>query len=207
MQALAVDLALILAVDVSSSIDAGDYRLQMEGIAGALRDHEVQDAIAAGKFGAIAVSLIQWSNRVGQAISVDWSVIGTATQADAVAATIEKTTRHWVPGGTGLAAAIDVCARHFQSLQFRATHRVIDISGDGEENEGGDVGFARQQALAANIIINGLPIVSGSPTIEDYYARSVIGGPNCFLVPAENIIAFREAMTEKLRREVEAIAA
>jgi hypothetical protein len=207
MQASAVDLALILAVDVSSSIDAGDYRLQMDGIAGALRDHEIQQAIAAGPFGAIALSLVQWSTKASQATTLDWSVIGSAAQAEGAAAAVEKITRHWVPGGTGMAAAIRFCAQHFHSLSWQATHHVIDISGDGEDSEGGDVAGARANAVAADITINGLPIISGSTTIEDYYARRVIAGSNCFYVPATNIMAFHEAIRKKLLREIELIAA
>lgn len=207
MQASAVDLALILAVDVSSSIDAGDYRLQMDGIADALRDQDVQQAIAAGQFGAIALSLVHWSSNASQAATLDWSFIGSAAQAEDVAAAVKAITRHWVPGGTGLAAGIEFCTRHFRNLPWQATRRVIDISGDGEDNEGGDVAGARASTLAANITINGLPMISGSTTIEDYYAHRVIGGPNCFYIPATNIMAFREAIRKKLLREIELIAA
>ena len=207
MKMPAVDLALILAVDVSSSIDGGDYHLQMFGIAHALRDDDVVAAIRAGKIGAIALSIIQWSSNVSQSISLDWSIIGNAADAGSVADEVERINRQWIPGGTGLAMAIEASRHHFQSLPWPTNHRVIDISGDGQDNEGGDVNAARDNAVAENVTINGLPIISGSPTIEAYYSRVVIGGPNCFYIPATNINAFREAMTRKLLREVQPIAA
>jgi hypothetical protein len=107
------------------------------------------------------------------------------------------------PGGTGLAAALDFSAALFGELPIVAGRRVIDVSGDGDDNEGGNVDRARDDAVAAGITINGLPIVNGSATLEAYYRRHVIGGPGAFLVPASNITAFREAMTRKLLREVQ----
>ncbi|MDE2385762.1 MAG: DUF1194 domain-containing protein, partial [Alphaproteobacteria bacterium] len=171
------------------------------------QDRNVQLAIAAGQHAAIAVSLVQWSTRVSQSVSLGWSAIRTPSDAAAAARAIANTSRQWLPGGTGLAAGIAFCTRHFQALPFQASRRTIDVSGDGDDNEGGDVAGARAAALAAQVTINGLPIISGSPTIADYYANEVIGGPDCFYVPAATIMDFGEAMTRKLLREVEANAA
>ena len=92
--------------------------------------------------------------------------------------------------------------RYFDRLEFKSSRRVIDVSGDGEDNEGGDPPSARDHAVSLEITINGLPIISGSESIQDYYSENVIGGPGHFLVPAENILTFRDAIKQKLLREL-----
>jgi hypothetical protein len=114
----------------------------------------------------------------------------------------ERAERHWRPGGTGLAAAVDFSVALLEMLPFAAGRRVIDVSGDGQDNEGGDAARARDDALALGVTINGLPIVSGSAELEAYYRNRVIGGPGSFVVSAANIVSFRDAMTQKLLREV-----
>jgi len=202
-----VDLALILAVDVSTSVDAGDYQLQMSGIASAFRDQELIDAIEGGQHGSIAVSVVQWSARQSQDVTLDWSVIQNLGQAKEAAGMIENAPRRWIPGGTGMAAAINFCIRHFDRLGIKSKRHVIDVSGDGEDNEGDDPSESRDKAGSLGITINGLPIISGSSSIQDYYDQNVIGGPGHFLVPAVNIFDFQRAMKEKLLRELKPITA
>ena len=200
---VAVDLALVLAVDCSSSIDAGDFRFQMKGIAAALRNPALIQAIAAGANGQIALALVHWSTRTAQTPVLPWRLLGLPVDVLAAARDVEAIERRWRPGGTGLAAALDFSAALFREFPIPAGRRVIDVSGDGDDNEGGNVARSRDNAVAAGITINGLPILNGSATIEAYYRGQVIGGPGAFLVPASNVAAFREAMTRKLLREVQ----
>ena len=202
-----IDLALILAVDVSTSIDAGDYQLQMSGIASALRDKEFIDAIGSGPHSSIAVSVVQWSTRLSQEVTLDWTIIGNSSQAKDAAGVIESAARRWMPGGTGMAAAINFCVRHFDRLRIQSKRRVIDVSGDGEDNEDGDINGSRDEAISRGITINGLPIISGSGSIQSYYDQNVIGGPGHFLVPAANVLDFQRAIKEKLLRELKPIIA
>jgi hypothetical protein len=199
---MAVDLALVLAVDCSSSADLADFRLQMDGIAAALRNPPLFDAIAAGSCRRIALALVQWSSRNSQAIAIAWRVVASRLQLEAIAQETEQAERHWHPGGTGLAAAVDFSVALLETLPIAASRRVIDVSGDGADNEGGDPARARNSAIALDVQINGLPIITGSRELEAYYRDRVIGGPGCFIMPAENIWSFRDAMTQKLLREV-----
>ena len=199
---MSVDLALVLAVDCSSSVDAGDYHLQMFGIAKALRNPKVLDAIESGENQRIAFALVQWSTRKSQNIIIKWRQLASQSDLFETAAEIELAERQWQIGGTGLAAAIDFSAALISKLNVETTRRVIDVSGDGEENDEGDLASSRDDALASGISINGLPLLDGSKTIEAYYRYRVIGGPGSFLVPAANSAAFGEAMEQKLLREI-----
>jgi hypothetical protein len=199
-----LDLALVLAVDCSSSVDDGDYKLQMQGIAGALRNPALYEAIALGAYGRIALALVHWSTSNSQSLAIAWSSIASPADLESVARQAESAERKWQPGGTGLAQAITFSTALLLSLPAEAARRIIDVSGDGEENDGGDVSEARTAALAQGITINGLPILSGSPTLESYYREVVIGGPGAFVVPARNLQSFAEAMSQKLLREVSA---
>ena len=200
---MSVDLALLLAVDCSSSVDAGDYHLQMFGIAEALRQPSVLDAIQSGAEQRIAFSLVHWSTRLSQHIIIKWRQLATQDDMVQTAAEIEMAERQWQIGGTGLAAAIDFSVALHAKLPTTTKRRVIDISGDGEDNDEGDVAFSRKVAIAQGITINGLPILDGSRTIEAYYRYRVIGGPGSFVVPAANSKAFGEAMEQKLLREID----
>jgi len=175
----------------------------MMGIAQALRNPALLDAILAGPNQRTAVTLVEWSNRKSQIIAVPWRVLGDAAAIEDCAHEIEHVTRNGLSGGTGLAAALDFCVEVLQSLPFAATRRTIDVSGDGEDNEAGNVESARMNAAAQGITINGLPIIDGSPRIENYYRRHVISGPGAFAIPAFNILAFSMAMTQKLLREIQ----
>ncbi len=200
--AFRVDVALVLAVDCSSSVDAGDFRMQMDGIAAALRNPPFAGAIAAGPHGRIALSLVQWSSRRRQAITMNWRLLTGRPALEMAARDIEKAERNWDPGGTGIAAAIEFSIGHLQNFAFLADRRVIDVSGDGEESEGGDAATARDRAKGRGITINGLPIISGSNRLESYYRRNVVGGPGAFVIPAKDMRSFGDAMARKLLREV-----
>ena len=207
MDSISIDLALILAVDVSSSVDDGDYHLQMSGIAAALRDQEFIDAISGGQHGTIALCVVQWSSHHSQDVTLGWTIIGNSIQAKNTADIIDSAPRSWTPGGTGMAAAINFCVRYFEMLGVKSTRRVIDVSGDGEDNEGGSPPQSRDQAVSLGITMNGLPIISGSESIQNYYDENVIGGPGHFLVPALNVLDFQRAIKQKLLRELNPIVA
>jgi Protein of unknown function (DUF1194) len=198
-----VDLALVLAVDCSSSVDGADFRMQMDGIAAALRNPPLLAAIASGPERKIALALVQWSNRKSQFVAVPWRVLGSQRELETLAREIEKSERYWIPGGTGLDAAIDFSAALFDKLQMTSTRRVIDVSGDGQDNENGNPIRARNAAVARGITINGLPIINGSHLIEAYYRDNVIGGKDAFVIPATDMRTFRDTMTQKIMREVE----
>lgn len=202
MPDVAVDLALVLAVDVSSSVDKGDYALQMKGIADALRQPELPKVIAQGQYQQIAISVVHWSTWDKQVVAVPWQLLRAEIDLLDVAAKVEKAERQWKPGGTGLAAAITYCAALVLAFPLQATRRVIDVSGDGEDNDGGDVMRARDEAVARDVTINGLPLIYGSSHLLSYYTTKVIGGAGAFVQPARDIIDFREQMQVKLLREV-----
>jgi hypothetical protein len=199
---MAIHVALVLATDVSSSVDDGDYKLQMRGLAAALRNPMLGPAIAVGAHQRIALSMIQFSTREHQEVVLPWRLIGTPQDLEDTARVIERLERKWTPGGTGLAAAISVSAAYVLELKVEATERIVDVSGDGEDNEQDDIVFARDEAVNMGVTINGLPIVWGSRTLVDYYTRYVMGGPNSFILPARDLRDFKDAMSQKLMREV-----
>ncbi len=203
----AADLALVLAVDCSSSIDAGDYQLQMRGIASALRQDSIYVAIRASKFKRLALALVQWSTSSKQVVSLPWRLLKARADFEAAAHAIETFQRDSAPGGTGMAGALNFSVTMLQQLPFLASRYVIDVSGDGVENDGGDVPVARAAALELGIVINGLPVISGSEELLAYYSDMVIGGAGAFVEPALNIMAFEEAMKRKLLRELQPLSA
>lgn len=201
-QASIVDLALVLAVDCSSSVDLADFRMQMDGIAAAIRNPLLLDAISAGSNRRIALTLVQWSSRRSQVVSVPWRLLADGADLEAMAGEVARVERRFDPGGTGLAAAIGFSTAILQALSFAAERRLIDVSGDGMDNEDGHPGLARDLAVARGITINGLPILYGSSHLEAYYRKFVIGGPRSFLIPAKDLRSFEDAMTRKLLREI-----
>jgi hypothetical protein len=199
---LKVDLALVLAVDCSSSVDAREFRIQMQGIAAALRHPAVHDAIAAGREHRIALTLVLWSGAQSQSIAMPWQVLATSADLEAAAAAIAAAHRDWEAGGTALAIAIDYAADLLTALPFAATRRVIDVSGDGIDNVTGTTESSRDRAVALGITINGLPIAKGSQLLPVYYKTRVIGGRDAFVEPAADIQAFEGTILRKLLREI-----
>ena len=198
-----VDVALVMAVDVSSSIDSSDFQLQMQGIAAALRQPVVLEIIRGGRHQQVAMALVQWSITAKQSVTIPWRVIATASVVEATAHAIESAERDFVPGGTGMAAAIAFSVELMEQLKFPSDRKVIDVSGDGEENDGGDVTSSRALALQRGIVINGLPVITGSSLLVPYYHDHVICGAGSFIEPAVNIFSFGQAMKRKLIRELQ----
>ncbi len=203
-----VDLELVLAVDVSRSIDEVEAQLQRQGYVEAFRNPRVIRAIGNGPLGQIAVTYVEWAAVDFQRHVIGWTVIKDAASARAFADRLEASPRQsW--GWTSLSGAIDFSAALF-GQGFEGARQVIDISGDGRNNSGRPAAVARDEALARGIIINGLAIINdrtnfGRPPdleLDDWYRENVVGGPGAFLVVAQDFEAFGEAVLNKLLKEI-----
>lgn len=207
-----VDLALVLAADVSVSIDEEEYRLQRQGYAAALTSPKVLSAIEAGQNGAIAVSFIEWSGDRQQRVVVDWAVMRDPQTATVFAAKILAAPRSFT-GGTSIGAAINFAVQMFENAGFAAKRRMIDISGDGTSTGLRSLPIARAAAVAAGITINGLAIINDRigaadkhthppEGLPEYYRRNVIGGPNAFVEVVRDFNSFADAMVSKVTTEI-----
>jgi hypothetical protein len=199
----AVDVALVLAVDVSSSVDENRFRLQQSGYAAAFRSPLVQAALLSGPEHAIAVAYVQWAGADNQHLVVDWTLVDGEAASQALADRIAASDR-FGEGSTSVSGAITFARQLFETSPYPAEHRVIDVSGDGSNNSGRMAHLARDEAVATGITINGLPILAVEPQLDLYYRDNVIGGPNAFLVPATSFETFAAAIVNKLVREVAA---
>ena len=211
------DLLLVLAADVSRSIDEGEFELQRKGYAAALSDPRVLAAIRGGTTGAIAVCFVEWSGAGEQMVVVDWTVIRDDEDAGGLSATILAAPRSFV-GRTSISGAIDFSMERFAAATVHSSRRIIDISGDGTNNSGRPVTDARDQALAQGVTINGLAIINDKPNpgyafhtqppggLPEWYRQNVIGGPGAFLRVVEDFRSFADAMTNKLVSEIVALA-
>lgn len=212
-RAESVDMLLVLAADVSRSIDEAEFNLQRKGYAAAITDPEVLRAIMGGTHHAIAVTFIEWSGAADQKIVVDWTVVRDGEAADGVAATMLAAPRSFL-GRTSISAAIDFAMERFAAAPAASDKRVIDISGDGTSNAGRAITEARDDAVAAGVTINGLAIINtqASPGyafhiqppggLPKYYEENVIGGPGAFLLKVDNFDTFADAITRKLVTEI-----
>jgi hypothetical protein len=208
-----VDLLLVLAADISRSVDERKFRLQRDGYAKALVDPRVLRAIANGPYGRIALCFVEWAGDTDQTVVLDWVLIGNAEDAQAVAQRIRDAPRAFM-GRTSISAAIDFSLGVLARSPFQADRQVIDVSGDGTNNSGRLVTEARDAAIAKGITINGLVILSDVPLptnplhthppggLTAYYENNVIGGPGAFAVEAENFEAFGQSLISKLIKEI-----
>jgi hypothetical protein len=199
-----VDLQLVLAVDVSGSVNQTRFELQRQGYAAAFRNPRVLKAVRSGAAGAIAVTMVQWTGPALQIHVVPWTVIRDEASAQAFAAAIESTPRQLFGGGTSISGAIDYGAALLLDSPYKGARQVLDISGDGANNRGRVVTQARDEAVAAGIVINGLPILALEPGLDRYYWDFVIGGPGAFMVAADNYETFADAILKKLITEIAA---
>jgi hypothetical protein len=196
------DLLLVLAVDTSGSVNQTRFELQRRGYADAFRNPHVLSAIRGGSTGSIAVMMVQWTGPAMQEQAVPWTLIKDQASADAFADAIEAAPRQLFGGGTSISGAIDHGLLRLASAPYRGLKRVIDISGDGSNNRGRNVREARDEAVAAGVVINGLPIVSLEYNLDKYYFENVIGGPGSFIVPASSYESFAQAVLRKLILEI-----
>ena len=196
------DIVLALMVDASGSVNQKRFELQRRGYADAFRNNQVINAIRGGSTGSIAVIMVQWTGPSMQALAVPWTLIKDEASAIAFADAIEAAPRQLFGGGTSVSGAIDHAMLLLQAAPYRGLKRVIDISGDGSNNRGRDVREARDEAVRAGVIINGLPIVSLEYDLDKYYLNNVIGGPGAFIVPADSYDNFGQAIVRKLVLEI-----
>lgn len=203
-----VDLELMLAVDISGSIDPDEAKLQREGYVDAFADPQVIKAILSGPYGRIAVAYFEWAGTGWQHMVVGWTAIDSATSAHAFSARLAASPVDSGPW-TSISGAIDYAVPLFGTT-FSGTRRVIDISGDGPNNTGRLAPQARDDAVRKRITINGLPIMNERydlarapmPNLDLYYQHCVIGGPGAFIVVARSFAAFAEAIRRKLILEI-----
>ena len=214
LRAAGSDLEVILAADVSRSIDDAEFELQRKGYAAALTDPRVLTAIHGRTNGAVGVCFIEWSGEEDQQVVVDWTEIRDEEDAGSVAAAIIAAPRSFM-GRTSISAAIDFAMARFAAAKWQANRRIIDISGDGTNNSGRPVTEARDQAIASGVTINGLAIINDRPNLGYsahtqppgglplYYKQNVIGGANAFLLVVEDFNSFADAMANKLAKEID----
>lgn len=206
-----VDVALVLAVDVSLSMTPEEQRIQREGYVEAFRSDVVQGAIHQGLTGRIAVAYVEWAGVGNQVVVVPWTVIGSREEANAFAERLARNPPRrstW----TSIAGALDFSAALLKDSGVEAARRVIDVSGDGPNNQGRDVTLARDEAVAQGIVVNGLPLMIRQPSgpwdipdLDRYYRDCVIGGPGAFMVPVREPAQFAQAIRTKIVREVAAL--
>jgi hypothetical protein len=198
--ARAAGVALVLAVDVSESVSSGRYILQREGIARAFESPQLVEAIA-GVPGGIEALVLEWSDPEKIAITVGWTRISNRGSAAAFAAAVRAGKRS-SSGLTAIGPALLAAAAAFDYMPDEASHKVIDISGDGMANFGLPPAEARDRLVARGITINGLAILAEEPWLDEYYRRNVIGGPASFVAVAKDFDSFGEAILRKLVQEV-----
>ncbi len=197
-----VDLELVLAVDTSSSVSAGEFNLQMQGLAEAFRNPAVQGAIrAVGDLG-IAVAMVQWSDNRKQTLAIDWKMVRDEASAEAFAREIDNTPRYLIGGGTAIGGAINFSAHQLSINRFDGRRKVIDVSGDGRTNQGSNPARARDDAVAQGITINGLAILNEDALVDRHYLANVIGGTGSFVMQADDYSDFARAIVEKLIKEI-----
>jgi Protein of unknown function (DUF1194) len=213
VRAQTTDLLLVLAADVSRSIDESEFALQRKGYSAAMTDPRVLAAIRGGATGTIAICFVEWSGAGEQNVVVDWTVIRDGEDAGGFAAAILEAPRSYI-GRTSISGAIDFAMEQFAAAAPRSSRRIIDISGDGTNNSGRPVTDARDEAVAQGVTINGLAIINDKPNpgyafhtqppggLPQWYRDNVIGGPGAFLRVVDDFHAFADAMTSKLVSEI-----
>jgi hypothetical protein len=208
-----VDLLLVLAVDVSRSIDHPKFLLQRDGYAAAIANPQVISAITSGATGKIGLAFVEWSGFGAQKLVIDWTRIDGMAAAKRFGDQIVEAPRSFADR-TSIAGGIDFSMAQFARAPFEAVRRTIDLSGDGTNNAGRDVQRARDEAVAKGVTINGLVILSENTApwnaehtnppggLEQYYRDNVIGGPGSFTVVAEDFSSFGRAIVKKLIAEI-----
>jgi hypothetical protein len=208
-----VDLLLVLAADVSRSVDAEKFQLQREGYATAVADRRVLDAIRSGRQGRIAVLFLEWSGLGNQKVVIDWMLIDGPKAAQVFGDRLLESPRSFADR-TSISGGIDFAAAQFAHAPFACERRTIDVSGDGTNNSGRDVTTARDEALAFGLTINGLVILSERPLpwnpehtnppggLANYYRENVVGGPGAFVLEAKDFNSFGQAIIKKLIAEI-----
>ena len=208
-----VDLLLVLAADVSRSVDNAKFQLQREGYAAAISDPRVLDAIRSGRNGRVGLTIVEWSGAGSQRVLIDWTTIGDAETARGFGDRLLEAPRSFADR-TSISGAIEFAMGQLARAPYESARRTIDVSGDGTNNAGRDVTLARDEAVAQGVTINGLVILSETPLawnpdhtnppggLQNYYRNNVIGGPGAFVLVAENFNSFGQAIVKKMIAEV-----
>jgi hypothetical protein len=204
-----VDIELVLAVDVSLSMSPGELEIQRHGYAAALTHDDVLEAISQGAYGRIAVTIFEWAGYTSQYVIVPWTAIETREDAERVARQLSANPPNSARR-TSISGAMEFGADLFAESAYSANKRVIDISGDGPNNQGPPVAGIRNHLIEQGITINGLPLMTNGgltsaydvPDLDHYYANCVIGGPGAFMVPVNDWSQFPEAIRRKLVMEL-----
>jgi hypothetical protein len=213
IRAQQVDLLLVLAADVSRSVDHPKFMLQREGYAAAVSDPQVLDAIRSGLNGKIALNFVEWSGVGAQKVVIDWTVIDGPATARRFGDQLVEAPRSFADR-TSISGGIEFAMAQFKRSPFQASRRTIDVSGDGTNNAGRDVRLARDEAVAEGVTINGLVILSQNQVpwnpehtnppggLDNYYRENVAGGPGSFVMAAEGFESFGKAIIKKMIAEI-----
>ncbi len=208
-----VDLLLVLAADVSRSVDERKFQLQRQGYVAALANQRVLEAIRSGPQGRVAVAFVEWSGEGNERVVINWTAIGDDATAKSFGDQLLEAPRSFADR-TSISGGIDFAMAQFAVAPFEAARRTIDVSGDGTNNSGRQVTASRDEAVGKGVTINGLPILSDNPMpwnpahtnppggLENYYRNNVIGGPSAFIRVAKNFDSFGESIINKLIAEV-----
>ncbi len=195
----AVGVELVLLIDVSGSVDSTEYALQKNGYINAFNDVTLWNAISGSQFGNIAVTFVEWSGAAQQTQTVGWTLIDSFAAAQGFATSIGAVPRQFA-GQTAPGSAINFAAPLFNNSYDG--RKVIDVSGDGSQNDGANTAAARDAAVAAGITINGLPILGSEAGLAAWYATNVQGGAGSFTLAADSFADFEVAIRQKLIREI-----
>jgi len=208
-----VDLLLVLASDVSRSVDTRKFELQRQGYAAALSNRRVVEAIQSGPHGKIAICFVEWSGATSVKLVIDWTIVGDAASARKIGDQMLELPRSFADR-TSISAGLEFAFAQLERSPFKAARRTIDVSGDGTNNSGRDIASVRDEVTAKGVTVNGLVILSDSPLpwnpehtnppggLGEYYRRNVIGGPGAFVMVAENHDSFGQAIVKKMIAEI-----
>jgi hypothetical protein len=210
-----VDLLLVLAADVSRSVDSQKFQLQRDGYAAAITNKRVLDAITSGAHGKIAVCFVEWSGAGAQKVVIDWTVVKDLDSANKFSAQLAEAPRSFADR-TSISGGIDFAMEQLARAPYEARRHTIDVSGDGTNNAGRDVAVARDEAVAQGVTINGLVILTDRPLswnaehtnpaggLDNYYRANVVGGQGAFVMVAQDFNSFGQAIINKLVAEIAA---
>jgi len=201
-----VDLELVLAIDASSSVDAAEWALQMDGYAAAFRDSRVQAAIGSGPTRTIAIAVLVWADATVPKWESGWSVLAAPADSERFAGFMAGLQRG-AEGGTGIGSGVAAAIRQFDRNGIAAPRQVVDVSGDGRETPAREVvvmmPMAHAMAEARGVTVNGLAILNEDAGLAGWYRDHVIAGAGSFVITAADFDDFAEAIVRKLIREIE----
>jgi hypothetical protein len=208
-----VDLLLVLAADVSRSVDQQKFQLQRDGYAAAVADPRVLEAIRSGPHKRIAICFVEWSGLTAQKLVIDWTVVGDADSARRLGDLIVEAPRAFAER-TSISGGIEFSLTQLERAPHDAPRKVIDVSGDGTNNSGRSAADARDEAVAKGVTVNGLVILSDRPVpwnpqhtnppggLAKYYEMNVMGGPGAFVMVAQDFKSFGQALINKMVAEI-----